>query len=80
MSEEVDHRQIKEDHIEIYGSDEAGDPEGGGSAGGGGGGGEGAPDGSDYEISQEMYQDEDMHDDGSQVSARVDMRLRREEG
>ena len=63
MSEEApsDHRQIKEDHIEIYGSDEgAGDPDGSGGEV------ERGP-GSDYEISQEMYQDDDMQDDGSQV-------------
>ena len=53
----LDHRQIKEDHIEIYGSDEG--------AGGHGGGGD---PGGDGEISEEMYQDDDMQDDGSQVS------------
>ena len=67
ISEEapVDHRQIKEDHIEIYGSDDAGDPDGsgGGSATG------------DYEISQEMYQDDDMQDDGSQVRGMTLTRL-----
>ena len=54
----LDHRQIKEDHIEIYGSDE-------GVSGGHGGGGD---PGGDGEISEEMYQDDDMQDDGSQVS------------
>ena len=56
----MDHRQIKEDHIEIYGSDE-------GVSGGHGGGG-GVDPGGDGEISEEMYQDDDMQDDGSQVS------------
>ena len=59
----VDHRQIKEDHIEIYGSDEG---TGGGGDGSGGGG-----DPGDGEISEEMYQDDDMHDDGSQVSLKL---------
>ena len=59
----LDHRQIKEDHIEIYGSEGEG---AGGDPGNDGSGGERNP-GSDYEISQEMYQDDDMQDDGSQV-------------
>ena len=66
----MDHRQIKEDHIEIYGSDEgAGDPDGSGGEV------ERGP-GSDYEISQEMYQDDDMQDDGSQVRSEGQLQSR----
>ena len=62
----MDHRQIKEDHIEIYGSDE-------GVSGGHGGGGD---PGGDGEISEEMYQDDDMQDDGSQVRGTANKLLR----
>ena len=68
----MDHRQIKEDHIEIYGSE--GEGAGGDPGDGGSGGGERNP-GSDYEISQEMYQDDDMQDDGSQVRGMTLTRL-----
>ena len=73
MSEEIDHRQIKEDHIEIYGSE--GEGAGGDPGDGGSGGGERNP-GSDYEISQEMYQDDDMQDDGSQVRSEGQLQSR----